>query len=310
MVPDLTDQTDTIQPFQVDGLHLSGRLVRMGATVDRVLSQHDYPDTVSRMLGELMAMAAVLGAALKFEGRMTAETRGDGPIRLLAVDFMSDGQMRGYASFDAERLAEAEASGGLAESPVPRLIGAGLLALTVDQGPETELYQGIVQLDGATLAECAHSYFQQSDQIDTALKLAVERKPDGWRAGAISMQRLAELGAGDEPVLSADREDNWRTAMELLGTATPGELTDPDLSDHSLLYRLFHEQGVRVFDARPISFGCSCSDERALAVLRNMPAAEIEDLAIDGVLEVICQFCNRTQHFTPQFIMNPAPGTA
>lgn len=207
MVPDLTDQTDTIQPFQVDGLHLSGRLVRMGATVDRVLSQHDYPDTVSRMLGELMAMAAVLGAALKFEGRMTAETRGDGPIRLLAVDFMSDGQMRGYASFDAERLAEAEASGGLAESPVPRLIGAGLLALTVDQGPETELYQGIVQLDGATLAECAHSYFQQSDQIDTALKLAVERKPDGWRAGAISMQRLAELGAGDEPVLSADRED-------------------------------------------------------------------------------------------------------
>ncbi len=310
MVPDLTDQTDTIQPFQVDGLHLSGRLVRMGATVDRVLSQHDYPDTVSRMLGELMAMAAVLGAALKFEGRMTAETRGDGPIRLLAVDFMSDGQMRGYASFDAERLAEAEASGGLAESPVPRLIGAGLLALTVDQGPETELYQGIVQLDGATLAECAHSYFQQSDQIDTALKLAVERKPDGWRAGAISMQRLAELGAGDEPVLSADREDNWRTAMALLGTATPGELTDPDLSDHSLLYRLFHEQGVRVFDARPISFGCSCSDERALAVLRNMPAAEIEDLAIDGVLEVICQFCNRTQHFTPQFIMNPAPGTA
>ena len=310
MVPDLTDQTDTIQPFQVDGLHLSGRLVRMGATVDRVLSQHDYPDTVSRMLGELMAMAAVLGAALKFEGRMTAEARGDGPIRLLAVDFMSDGQMRGYASFDAERLAEAEASGGLAESPVPRLIGAGLLALTVDQGPETELYQGIVQLDGATLAECAHSYFQQSDQIDTALKLAVERKPDGWRAGAISMQRLAELGAGDEPVLSADREDNWRTAMALLGTATPGELTDPDLSDLSLLYRLFHEQGVRVFDARPISFGCSCSDERALAVLRNMPVAEIEDLAIDGVLEVICQFCNRTQHFTPEFIMNPAPGEA
>ena len=310
MVPHLTDHTDTIQPFQVDGLSLSGRLVRMGATVDRVLSQHDYPDTVSRMLGELMAMAAVLGAALKFEGRMTAETRGDGPIRLLAVDFMSDGKMRGYASFDAQRVAEAEAAGGLAESPVPRLIGAGLLALTVDQGPETELYQGIVQLDGATLAECAHSYFQQSDQIDTALKLAVERRDDGWRAGAISMQRLAELGPGDQPVLPIDREDNWRTAMALLGTATPAELTDPELSDHKLLYRLFHEQGVRVFDARSICFGCSCSDERALAVLRRMPATEIEDLAIDGVLEVICQFCNRTQNFTPQYIMNPAPGEA
>jgi molecular chaperone Hsp33 len=305
VVSDLTNPSDTIQPFQVDGLSLSGRLVRMGDTVDRVLSQHDYPDTVSRMLGELMAMAAVLGAALKFEGRMTAETRGDGPIRLLAVDFMSDGQMRGYASFDAERLAQAEAAGGLAESPVPRLIGNGLLALTVDQGPETELYQGIVQLDGATLAECAHSYFQQSDQIDTALKLAVERKAEGWRAGAISMQRLAELGPGGQPVLSADREDNWRTAMALLGTATPSELTDAGLSDHTLLYRLFHEQGVRVFDSRRIAFGCNCSDERALAVLRRMPATEIEDLAIDGVLEVICQFCNRTQHFSPSDIMNP-----
>jgi molecular chaperone Hsp33 len=299
----LTDHNDAIQPFQVDGLNLSGRLVRLGATVDGVLSQHDYPASVSHLLGELMVMAAVLGAALKFEGRLTAETRGDGPIRLLAVDFMSDGQMRGYGSFDAKRLAEAEALAGVGESPVPRLLGSGVLALTVDQGPDTELYQGIVQLDGATLAECAHSYFRQSDQIDTALKLAVEQRDGGWRAGAISMQRLAELGPGDQPVLSTDREDDWRTAMALLGTATPGELTDPELSDHALLYRLFHEQGVRVFDARPVRFGCSCSDARALAVLRRMPATDIEDLTVDGVLEVICQFCNRTQIFTPEDVM-------
>jgi len=304
VVPQLI--TDSIQPFQVDGLSLSGRLVRMGDTVDRVLSQHSYPEPVSRLLGELMALAAALGAGLKFEGRLTAETRGDGPIRLLAVDFMSDGAMRGYASFDRKRVEEAAADPACEMSPVPHMLGSGLLALTVDQGPDTELYQGIVQLDGATLADCAHGYFQQSDQVDTGLKLAVERQERGWRAGAITLQRLAELGAGDEPVFRADREDAWRTGMALLGTATAGELTDAELASNDLLYRLFHEQGVRVFEPRGIRFGCSCSDERAMAVLCRMSATQIDDLAVDGVLEVICQFCNRAQTFTPEQVHEAA----
>jgi len=306
VVPELSESADTIQPFQIDGLSLSGRFVRMGETVERVLSQHDYPDIVSHLLGELMVLAAALGAGLKFEGRLTAETRGDGPIRLLAVDFMSDGQMRGYASYDADRLSIAQENEASGNSPVPHFIGVGLLALTVDQGADTELYQGIVQLDGATLADCAHRYFQQSDQVDTALKLAVDRRNGSWRAGAISVQRLAELGPGDQAVMSADREDAWRTGMALLGTATTSELTDPDLSAHSLLYRLFHEQGVRVYDQRRIVFGCSCSDERALGVLRRIPATELDDLVVDGVIEVICQFCNRCQVFTPEDLQAPA----
>jgi len=303
VVPDLSSSSaglDAIQPFQVEGLHLSGRVVRLSKAVDRVLTQHDYPEAVSRLLGELMALAAVLGGGLKFDGRMTVETRGDGPIRLIAVDYMSDGQMRGYASYDAERVAEAAESG--TGGPVPRMIGNGLLALTVDQGADTELYQGLVSLEGATLADCAHIYFRQSEQIDTALKLAVAHRGGSWRAGAITMQRIAELGAGDTPVLSVDREDDWRTAVALLSTATSEELTDPELSTQTLLYRLFHEDGVRVYESKDVSFGCSCSDQRAMAVLRRIPATELDELLIDGVVEVICQFCNRRQVFTPEEI--------
>lgn len=313
MVSDLSatnDGLDAIQPFQVEGLHLSGRVVRLSEAVDRVLTQHDYPEAVSRLLGELMALAAALGGGLKFDGRMTVETRGDGPIRLIAVDYMSNGQMRGYASHDAERVAEAEA-GGSAGGPVPRLIGNGVMALTVDQGPDTELYQGLVSLEGATLADCAHNYFRQSEQIDTALKLAVAHRDGSWRAGAITMQRIAELGAGDMPVLSADREDDWRKAVALLSTATGDELTDPALSTQTLLFRLFHEDGVRVYETKDVSFGCTCSEQRAMAVLRRIPATEIDDLLIDGVVEVICQFCNRRQVFTPEEIaMGDKEGSA
>jgi len=303
VVPELSgDGRDAIQPFQVEGLHLSGRVVRLGEAVDRVLGQHDYPEPVSRLLGELMALAAALGGGLKFDGRLTVETRGDGPVRLIAVDYTSDGRMRGYASFDAGRVAAEHGSAGTRESPVPHFIGNGLLAMTIDQGRGTELYQGLVSLDGATLADCAHNYFRQSDQVDTALKLAVARRDGGWRAGAITMQRIAELGPGDMPVLSSDREDDWRRAVALLSSATGDELTDPALSTHTLLYRLFHEDGVRVYETRDLSFGCSCSEQRALAVLGRIPATEIDELLIEGVVEVVCQFCNRRQTFTPEEI--------
>ncbi len=299
MVSDLNQPNDDlIQPFQIVDLGLTGRLVRLGETVDRVLAQHAYPEPVSVLLGELMALAAALGSGLKFDGRMTAETRGDGPVRLSAVDFMSDGRMRGYASFDGDRVAQVEHDGLDELNSVPHLLGGGVLVLTVDQGPDMEIYQGIVTLEGATLADSAHRYFQQSDQIDSAIKLAVARHGSQWRAGALTMQRLAELGPGDVPITSAEREDNWRKAVVLLSTATGAEMTDPDLDANTLLYRLFHEDGVRVYDRRPVHFGCTCSDQRALAVLQSMPADELSDLVVDGALEVTCQFCNRTQNFT------------
>jgi len=299
MVSDLNELSDDlIQPFQIVNLGLTGRLVRLGDTVDRVLTQHAYPEPVSILLGELMALAAALGSGLKFDGRLTAETRGDGPVRLLAVDFMSDGRMRGYASFDRDRVGEVERRMPDALNSVPHFLGAGVLVLTVDQGADMELYQGIVTLEGATLADSAHLYFQQSDQIDSAVKLAVARHGERWRAGALTMQRLAELGPGDVPISSAEREDNWRKAVVLLATATGAEMTDPGLDANRLLYRLFHEDGVRVYDRRPVRFGCTCSDDRALAVLQSMPPGDLADLVDDGAIVVTCQFCNRTQSFT------------
>ena len=291
---------DSIQPFQVGDLNLSGRLVRLGSTLDTILSQHDYPEVVSNVLGELIVIAVVLGAGLKFEGRLTAETRGDGPLHLLAVDYMSDGRVRGYAGYDPERLAAGS-------PPLSRLVGEGVLVLTVDQGPDSEIYQSVVRLDGPALADCVRSYFRQSEQIDTALEVAVARQGAAWRAGAIALQRLAELGPGDEPVSRADRQDAWNTTMVLMSSVTGEELTDPGLTSNGLLYRLFHDVGVRVHAPRDVRFGCTCSDERTLAVLRRMPAESVDEFVVSGEIEVICKFCNRRQSFTPDEVKRPSP---
>ncbi len=290
---------DAIQPFQLGELSLSGRLVRLGPALDRILSQHDYPDSVSRVLGELIVIAVVLGAGLKFEGRLTAETRGDGPVRLLAVDYTSDGEVRGYAGYDPERLVTGR-------SALAELIGKGLLVLTVDQGPDSEIYQSVVELDGPALADCMRGYFRQSDQIDTALEVAVARRGRAWRAGAIALQRLAELGPGDEPVSRADRQEAWNTTMVLMSSVAGEELTDPGLTSHGLLYRLFHDVGVRVHAPKDVRFGCSCSDERALAVLRRLPAQSVEEFVVGGEIEVVCKFCNRRQTFRPEEVMRPS----
>ncbi len=289
---------DSIQPFRVGSLSLAGRLVRLGPALDRILSQHDYPDGVSRVLGELIVIAVVLGAGLKFEGRLTAETRGDGPVHLLAVDYTSDGDVRGYAGYDADRLAGGE--------PPDGLVGKGLLVLTVDQGPESELYQSVVELQGSALADCLRGYFRQSEQIDTGLEVAVARRGGAWRAGAIALQRLAELGPGDEALTRADRQDAWNTTMVLMSSVTGRELTDPGLASHDLLYRLFHDVGVRVHEPKAIRFACSCSDKRALAMLRRMPAASVEEFVVDGAIEVVCKFCNRRQTFRPQDVAGRA----
>src|SRR5260221_8195049 len=197
---------DVIQPFQIDGPGLRGRLIRLGASVDAVLGRHDYPEPVARLLGETLALAAALSGALKYDGVFSLQTKGDGPIRMMVVDVTSEGAMRGYAAFDAERLAAATAAVGGAPlaAPVPRLLGQGHLAFTVDQGPDTERYQGIVELVGGTMADCAHHYFRQSEQLQAGIRLASGRAagPDGslcWRAGALMLQRLPGPGSGTPP---------------------------------------------------------------------------------------------------------------
>jgi molecular chaperone Hsp33 len=294
---------DLVQPFQIDAPGLRGRLVRLGPLVDEVLRRHDYPRPVAELLGETLALAAGLAAALKFEGVFTLQTKGDGPIRLMVADVTSEGQMRGYAQFDEQRLMSALE--GPVGAPVPRLLGAGYLAFTVDQGPETERYQGIVELTGGTLAECAHHYFRQSEQLQAGIRLAcgLTRAEDGsqrWRAGALMLQRLPdEGGTGNGDAREADEaEDDWRRSLIMMGSSRSDELLDPHLAPNDLLFRLFHEDGVRVYPVHALKAQCRCSRSRVAGMLKALPREEVESLKLDDdAVVVTCEFCNTEYRF-------------
>jgi molecular chaperone Hsp33 len=277
--------------------------VRLGPVLNEILTRHDYPEPVALMLGEAIALAAALAGALKYDGVFTLQTRGDGPIRLLVADVTSTGAMRGYAQYDAEKLAKAidaapAGASGLGDS-VPRLLGAGHLAFTVDQGEHTDRYQGIVELQGATLAECAHHYFRQSEQVEAGLKVAVTRWPDAsgtarWRGGSLMIQRLPP--EGDAAKRDA-AEDGWRRAVILMSSSTSRELVDPGLAPEALLFRLFHEDGVRAYRRHDLAARCRCSRERVETVLRMMPVDELATMKIDGHIIVTCQFCSAAYDF-------------
>ncbi len=291
---------DIIRPFQLDRIGLRGRLVRLGPTVDEILGRHGYPAPVSEMLGQAVALSAALAAALKFDGVFTLQTKGNGPVNMLVADFASDGRLRGYAQYDKAAVTEIMAETPEIGASVPQLLGAGYVAFSVDQGEDMERYQGIVALEGASLADCAHQYFRESEQVQTAIRVAAQPDDAGnWRAGAVMIQRLPlgdpgllARGAEFEPDLEED--DNWRRAVSLLASVKDSELTDPNLPGDDLLFRLFHEEEVRAFEPVSLSFGCRCSSERAENVLNSLPAEEIEALSIDGQLTVTCEFCNST----------------
>ena len=289
---------DIVLPFQIETQAARGKLVRLGGTVDSILSRRNYPAPVAMLLGELAVLAALVSSALKDEGVLTVQVKGDGPIGMLVADATSSGEIRAYAGFDGQTLDRALAkrdAPGWETAPVPRLIGTGYLAFTIDRGPEVERYQGIVELSGGSLADCAHRHFRESDQNQAVFKLAVSPTgPSGaWRAGGMMMQRLPDSGrarlSGEGP--DDDLEDSWRRALVLMGSCTPDELVDARLHPHDLLYRLFHEDGVRVFRPHALVHGCRCSRDRVEATLRSFPREEIADLEIDGEVIVTCEFC-------------------
>lgn len=285
---------DLLRPFQLERSALRGRLVRLGPTVHTVLTRHDYPEPISRQLGELLVLTATLAGALKFQGRFSLQIRSDGPISLMLADCTNDGEIRGYARFDPDKVA------GATRDDVPGLFGQGHLALTVEQGEFADAHQGIVELSGASLTECMQVYFRQSEQVQTGLRVAVDRVEDDagrrWRAGGIMVQRLPGQKPPGRDIIASD--EDWHRTMVLLSTATAAELVDPHLPLEHLLLRLFHEEGVRVFNPLPLSFGCRCSRERVEMVLRAFPEEDIEEMKLEsGDLVVTCQFCNRAYRF-------------
>jgi molecular chaperone Hsp33 len=288
---------DLAAPFQIDHEPVRGRLVRLGAAVDEILTRHDYPPPVANLLGETCALAALVGNSLKFEGRLIVQAQGDGPVSYVVADYDTEGSLRGYCRYDAEKLA-AMAPDRFKALGAKALLGAGVFIMTIDQGADMERYQGVTPIEGETLALSAERYFAQSEQTPTRVRLAVGQVDDGsgpkWRAGGILMQNIAEddaRGATDEA---------WTEAQFLFETIGEDELVDPGLTPETLLYRLFHERGVRLFPATPLKAFCRCSEERILTVLQSFGAGERADMIEpDGRIHVTCEYCSRVYKVEP-----------
>ena len=285
--PPLTDFTQT---FQIDGLDVRGRLVRMGPELAKVLDAHGYPDAVSQMLAETLALGAVLASALKYDGLFSLQVQSDGPINLMVADITSDGAVRGYARFDEARVAKAATAKG---AIVPRMLGVGHLAFTVDQGDDMERYQGITALEGSTLSVCAQNYFRQSEQLETAIFMAAQVAGDAPQVGAIMVQRMPPQTVMDE----AEAEDGWRRTVTLLASLTGDEMLDADLASDLLLYRLYNEDGVRAYAPQPLVHKCRCGREKVATTLKSFPRAEI--ITDDGNAQVVCEFCKAHYDFAP-----------
>ncbi|UFS89590.1 Hsp33 family molecular chaperone [Bradyrhizobium daqingense] len=306
---------DAVLPYEVDALDVRGRLVRLGPALDEILTKHDYPAPVGKLLGEAIVLTTLLGSALKFEGRFILQAQTDGPVSFLVVDYMAPDRLRAYARYDAARLGEAKESGMNSGA----LLGRGHLAMTIDQGPDMSRYQGLVALDGGGLEEAAHEYFLRSEQIPTRVRLAVGeewRSSDGgkhrWRAGGMLMQflpkaperaRQADLHPGDAPegteVHSVAEDDAWVEARSLIETVEDVELIDPELSGERLLFRLFHERGVRVFNPLSLKAQCSCSRDAVASMLKSFSPDDRAAMVKDDKVVVTCEFCSSVYQFTP-----------
>jgi molecular chaperone Hsp33 len=292
---------DLVLPFEIKPLGVRGRLVRLGPAVDDILHRHAYPAPVSALLAEAVALAAILGAMLKFDGKFILQTKTGGPVDMIVADYVAPGKVRGYARFDAARVA------ALKHPAQADLLGTGYLAMTVDQGPDMERYQGIVALEGADLTVAAHSYFEKSEQIPTRLRMAAGplfqrgAKGEAWRAGAIMVQHLPREGgasplpshSGDAPEgtdVAPQESDDWVKARLLL---------DTQLSAEQLLFRLYHEDGVTAYPATHLERYCSCSQDSITQMLARFPAEDRADMVTDGEIAVTCEFCSTTYKVKP-----------
>jgi len=305
----LLDHGDFIQPFLIDHSSIRGRFVRMGPAIDEILHRHAYPTAVSRLLAEQIVLAAMLAANLKTDGILTVQASGDGPVKYVVADVEANGKIRGYANMREGAEAEIEAMVAQGNAPtLESLIGKGYLAITLDPGEGMERHQGIVPLEGVSLSDALKGYFVQSQQVEMSVKVAIsnfhddEKGDEGWRASGIIIERMPQEGgvlAGkeEEGLTVEERDDQWVRARIFLDSLTQNEMLDPHLSPRALLFRLYNEDGVWVYDPKELTAGCRCSRERAERILASLPEEDIEYLKKDGKITITCQFCNESQVF-------------
>ncbi|WP_307363703.1 Hsp33 family molecular chaperone [Brevundimonas sp. SORGH_AS_0993] len=291
---------DLAAAFQIDGWPVRGRLVRLGGAIDTILAAHAYPEPVAALLGEACALAALIGSSLKFDGRLLVQAQGDGAVRYVVADYGTDGTLRGYCRYDEAELAAA--SQGFARPGARTLLGKGVFVMTLDRGPDFERTQGITPIEGESLSLCAEHYFQQSEQVPTKVRLAVgevqTEAGSQWRAGGAMIQIIA----GDET--RGSTEEVWDRTRALFGTLADDELIDPTISPETLLFRLFHEDGVRLEGARPLTAICRCSKDRIAGMLAAFDPAERADMVEDdGAIRVTCEYCAKVYEVTPDEVV-------
>ncbi|HEX5261994.1 MAG TPA: Hsp33 family molecular chaperone [Phenylobacterium sp.] len=292
---------DAVTAFQIEGEPVRGRLARLGPAIDEILRGHDYPEPVANLLGEACALAALVGSNLKFDGRLIVEARGNGPVRFVVADYDTSGGLRGYCGFDAEQVAAAAT--GFVRPGARSLLGDGHFMMTVDQGPDMDRYQGVTAIEGETLALCAEQYFAQSEQTPTRVRLAVGKADGVWRAGGMLIQSVAEDDARG-PTTEA-----WVRTQAHFETVGEDELCDPELSSQHLLFRLFHEDGARVFGSKPLRAFCRCSQARIETVLKSFDAAQrAEMVEPDGKIHVTCEYCSKVYAVAPE-VLEAAPAS-
>jgi len=306
-VPDLVVPRG-VTPFYLPRRPVRGRLIRLGPLADALLNRHDNHKVVTRLTGEALALVAALASALKFRGSFSLQAKGDGAVGMLLADCTDTGALRGYASADPKRLAALLAIDP--DPPAAALLGVGFLAFTIDQGPDTERYQGIVSITGLSLADMALHYFETSEQLSYAVRLTCAHGDEGWRASALVLEKVAGEGGVDPDLDAATLAESWRTATILASTVTDGELLDDTLPPDRLLYRLFHTEGVVADRPRALAYGCRCSRQRLSGILEGFGADDLDHMAIDGAIVMNCEFCNCAFSFARGEVRGQAAGAA
>jgi len=289
---------NVIQPFSLEKTSVRGRMVRLGSVLTDIMEQHKYPAPVACLLSEMVTLCVLLSAMIKYDGTFSLQIKSDSAIKSMVADVTSSGEVRAYAGFD-EELVKSETVGNTNTSDFYKLLGKGYMTFTVKSNIESEKsYQGIVGLQGKSIIKDVEHYFEQSEQIQTSFKIAVHPQDGYWRAGGIMIQNMPEEGGINSETLSIEDEEKWNRPMVMLLSCKDNEILSPHLHSADVLFRLFHEDGVVVYQPKSLRFGCQCSRDRVSAVIATLSNEDVKHLfEQDKNISVKCEFCSEEYIF-------------
>ena len=295
----MTTSFDNCTSFFIENGVYQGRLIRLHKVVNTILGKHCYPKPVAAVVAESTVLGTMLASQLKYDGLFTLQIQSNGVISLVVVDVTSDGRIRACARYDEEHLKQSQKLRKTTDEieAAPHLLGGGILAFTVDQGKDTELYQGMVELQGKNLTECALRYFKQSEQIDTDIKLflkAPEGESSSWSVGGIMLQKLPSKGSELSP---EEQSETWNEAKVFMESLNENEIFNADLSSEEILTRLFHGNRLQISHSREYTFGCRCSRDKLLQTLQTFSEDDVNAMVESGKITATCNFCGEKYSF-------------